>query len=545
MLSRRSLASSTITTADMLPLLGIRLSYLDRFIQQCGINKFWDGRQRLKDLTTAQVCERFVKPRTKPSRSICDHLDTKSPADVGPANWFISHSWQCKFLDVVDAIQAYFHNQGIPDVTIWLDLFSLPQHGRGVIAAGWLQNTFLTAIPKIGNVLMVLTPWKSPITLSRAWCVFELYACASTKSKFDIALPPSEVTAFHQSFVDDPRTFYQTIASVKLETAGATIKADLDAIRQVIRDSVGFWTLDRTVFSVLFSWMVSTLEGQLRELESAGDGLELARFQMSLGELYVDQGYYHDADLLLTSAEQLRRRLLGPINPLTLMSLDSLISLYESQGEYDKAEPLYIDYLHRIQNERGKLHPSTLERLYELAVLYHSQGMYDKAEPLYIDHLLRAEITFGKDHQQTIVSMSALGRLYRDQKDDVRAKPLCIDCVDRAKRVLGEDHPDTLTCVQNLASICARQGDVARALELQLDCLDKRRRVFGDCHKTTVESVDTVASLYAREGKYDLAESLCRESLDSVKKVVGDNHPYYDKLADCLVEVRRARRTAT
>ena len=53
---------------------GIKLSYLlNRFVKECG------GRKALKNQTTYEVCDRYVKPKTKKDGlSYCDMILQKS-----------------------------------------------------------------------------------------------------------------------------------------------------------------------------------------------------------------------------------------------------------------------------------------------------------------------------------------------------------------------------------------------------------------------------------------------------------------------------------
>ena len=111
-------------------------------------------------------------------------------ARIQPATWFVSHAWKYKFLDLVKALEAFFADKG-GVVIIWLDLFSTSQHSTFSKPPEWWQQTFVTAIGRMGQMVMVMTPWDNPICLTRAWCLIELYACRSSGSHFGVAFPPS------------------------------------------------------------------------------------------------------------------------------------------------------------------------------------------------------------------------------------------------------------------------------------------------------------------------------------------------------------------
>ena len=89
----------------------------------------------------------------------------------------MSHAWKYLFLDVVESLEDFFSASGESDsAVIWFDLFTNSQHGTSEKPFEWWTNTFLGAIGEIGSVVMVMHPWDNPVTLTRAWCIFEIYS---------------------------------------------------------------------------------------------------------------------------------------------------------------------------------------------------------------------------------------------------------------------------------------------------------------------------------------------------------------------------------
>jgi hypothetical protein len=71
----------------------------------------WLGR-----LTTSQFEKMYLRPRTCRLRcSVVDALaaDAAAAHHVGPATWFVSHTWNNAFPDTLDSIFAFF--EGRPD----------------------------------------------------------------------------------------------------------------------------------------------------------------------------------------------------------------------------------------------------------------------------------------------------------------------------------------------------------------------------------------------------------------------------------------------
>jgi hypothetical protein len=262
---------SATTAVDALPpfsLLGVHVSFFPSFIASCG------GEIALASLTTTEVCERFVKPMTLQQRcSMCDLMRNSGSSEVGTAKCFISHAWKYRFLDVVQSILDYFCacSSASCDAFVWFDLFSNCQHDTCAKPFEWWVGTFSNAIKIMGSVLMILSPWNSPIPLTRAWCVFELYACESSGSVFDIAMTRSERQHFLDDLNADPIAFYNMYAFIHLHAyerlfcdLSSTIRLskvncersesfnpdDRLRIFECVRKTVGFAALDRTVFKV-------------------------------------------------------------------------------------------------------------------------------------------------------------------------------------------------------------------------------------------------------------------------------------------------------
>ncbi|KAJ3294213.1 Kinesin light chain 3 [Borealophlyctis nickersoniae] len=512
------------------------------------------------DADLSKGIKSVIKFKWKSKKSVCDHLVEKDSSAVGRAmrfirhkkissavgraTWFISHAWKFEFLDVVDAVKHHFHELNTADVIVWFDLFSNSQHNTADKPFTWWTGTFTNAISELGSFLMILHPWNDPITLQRAWCIFELYACTNTKSNFAIALPPRHTPAFRTSLRDEPEAFYKMLATIKSENSVAFKASDRDTIHEAIRKTVGFSALDRMVLSVLFNWMVSTLRSHILLTEKAGNEVEHGEWLFSLATLFLNQGRYEDAEPLFVRCQEIRRRVLGEDHPDMLSSINNLAVLYDNQGKYDKAEPLYVDFLERTRRVFGEDDPHTLLSINNLAAFYGEQGKSEKAEPLFVDCLERRRRVLGEDHPETLLSISNLAFLYNEQGKYEKAEPMHVDCLERRRRVLGEDHPATLNTISKLASLYNKQGKYEKAeplyvdcLErrrlgkyeeaepLYVDCLERRRRVLGEDHRDTLLSINSLAFLYDKQGKYEEAEALCVDCLERRRRVLGEDHP--------------------
>ena len=128
-------------------------------------------------LTLSQFEKMYLRPRTCRLRcSVVDALaaDAATAHHVGPATWFVSHTWKNPFPDTLDAIFEFFEGRtDAAEARLWFDVFVDSQH----VAEGpekttqWYMTTFKQSIARIGSLLLVVDAWDNPAPLKRAWYV--------------------------------------------------------------------------------------------------------------------------------------------------------------------------------------------------------------------------------------------------------------------------------------------------------------------------------------------------------------------------------------
>ena len=366
-LSALSSADNIIPDPNAFSLVGVSAGFLLEFIKDHG------GRAAFEGKTTTQVNELVVQPESKDLQaSYCELLRRSGKADrTGTATWFVSHAWKYEFLYVVDAILAFVAREGL-DVNatvVWFDLFSNSQHNTAAKPFAWWTGTFTHAIETMGNVLMVMSPWDEPVTLTRAWCVFEVYACVKTNSRFEVAMTREENERFLGQIRQNPGRYYAMLAKINSANATAFKPEDRDAIFAAIRSEVGFAGMDSMVFRALEGWIERELQRQIAAKEAAGDEQGKGFWMWVLGRVYSDGGKLDEALPLYEQSLEIDRRLQGEDHPDTLTSMGNLAGLYRAQGRLDQAEPLYVACLDKRRAKLGEDHPDTLASRKALAQL--------------------------------------------------------------------------------------------------------------------------------------------------------------------------------
>ena len=104
----------------------------------------------------------------------------------------MSHAWKYKFRDVVAALRAFEARgaaAGDAAPFYWFDCVSVDQHAAQSFPREWWSTTFRDAIGAMGHTVMVLSPWDKPFTLTRAWCLWEVFCSVDTGAEFSVCLP--------------------------------------------------------------------------------------------------------------------------------------------------------------------------------------------------------------------------------------------------------------------------------------------------------------------------------------------------------------------
>ncbi|CAB9507603.1 Kinesin light chain [Seminavis robusta] len=495
-----------------IPLTGLRLSYLEEFIEACG------GKSELEGLTTTDVCNKFVKPWTEDTKtSFCEYLELQNHPAVGKANVFISHAWQCQFLDVMDAIVTHMKERSSKenkDPIIWFCLFCNNQHKLDVLDFEWFHKTFQTAVAKIGHTVMVMSPWNDPLPFTRAWCIWEVYSTAAQGCTFEIAMSEQDRLQFVNDVANDTEgAMKKMLATVRAEKSQCYKTEDREKIFQVIEKTIGFAKINAMVFEQYRSWAIRvSTETMLQSIAT-------------LGLMYQGQGKYDDAEECLKECATKAVQKLGKNHPRTLHYVDKLANVCMDLGRYDQSKRLVHKCLQRRKATLGEDHVGTVRSMDTLARWCCANGRDKQAHDLLHQCVGKRRKLLGEDHPDTLSSLNRLGTLYMQRKQYEHAKVHLEKCLESRVEVLGEGHPDTLTSLNNLAILYMRQEEYGKAQMLLEKCLMKRKEMLGEYHPDTLTLMNNVASLERKQGDYEKASQLLTECCKKRKEVLGANHP--------------------
>jgi serine/threonine protein kinase len=248
--------------------------------------------------------------------------------------------------------------------------------------------------------------------------------------------------------------------------------------------------------------------------EPVGDPLTEARLQDTLGVTLCQLGDYREAIDLLERARATRAELLGPNNPDTLASMDSLARAYEQTGDRDKAVSLYEQVLEKRKSVLGADDPRTMISMNNLALAYAHSSQWDRAVPLFEETVQLRKTYLGSDHPDTLLSMSNLGNCYRKSGHLPQATSLLEEVLDRAKKRPGGLSDDLAMDLSRLAYMYDADGQFTKAEPLHREFLKRIEKQFGPHDVRIADALAGLGENLLKQEKYADAEAVFRQCLD-------------------------------
>jgi serine/threonine protein kinase/tetratricopeptide (TPR) repeat protein len=248
-----------------------------------------------------------------------------------------------------------------------------------------------------------------------------------------------------------------------------------------------------------------------------------ARFELAVA--YDSEGRREEAEKLLLSVLDGRRRRLGPEDLDTLRTLNSLGIVYDGLGRYVEADRYSRAALDGYEKALGPDHIDTLRSVNNLALPLYREGRYREAERLAQRALDGFVARHGMVHVDTSYPLSTHGFTMAGlERWDAAA-----DDQERAllarRTALGESHPDTLITMRNLGVARIGQGRLDEAAELIQTAQAGLIAAMGPGAPIVLRCTFDRARIALRRGDPRTAASLLREVLAAQRAGQQPDHP--------------------
>lgn len=203
------------------------------------------------------------------------------------AEVFVSYAWNGRWGPTMDALKAHFDGK---DVFVWMDFAIVDQHftddkSAAAVDFDELARTFGENLRAVEKAVLVLTPGKKPVAISRSWCCFEWTTIVEAQIKYEFCVPkPDESRLIQEIKEGQQMEYYQAIFSdIDIEQATAAVDSDRIAILERLR-AIGVVKVNDIVQNSLKSWLLSV--ARKAEEESQSDSIELVNVVRTRGALH-------------------------------------------------------------------------------------------------------------------------------------------------------------------------------------------------------------------------------------------------------------------
>jgi len=167
---------------------------------------------------------------------------------IGKVQFFVSHAWSYKFLDLVQAIKRFDDSeQGVKGAYYFVDYFAVNQ---------WNPTNDLGSLERLielsDAVVLVMSPLKKPTPVTRCWCLYEIKAAIKYEKPLHGTVPDDQYAWFRTLVLTgSPQELKNFV--VEARTAKASVQSDEDMIKAAIRNEIGFDNLNIQVYKAVLN----------------------------------------------------------------------------------------------------------------------------------------------------------------------------------------------------------------------------------------------------------------------------------------------------
>ncbi len=262
---------------------------------------------------------------------------------------------------------------------------------------------------------------------------------------------------------------------------------------------------------------------QRRSLLGA-DHQDVAESLVTLGLLRTDQAQYDEAERLVRDGLERTKHRLPPNHPAVAVATAALGRVLEDRGAYDKAIPILEEAV-RLQSAAGPATADLAANLYELANSHFYAGHYDICESLNRRALAIHKQLYGAQHPLVSDDLINLGAIQYELGRYADAERYYREGLDITQAWYGKDHYKTAANLTMLARALNKENRTDEALGLLEQSLAIRERVYGQVHPSVASAVNELGTIALLQGNYDAAEAYFRRMVSIYRTVYGrDDH---------------------
>lgn len=477
---------------------GVSIYYLKEIFLQDLIREGFDSDSTIYELEQlykqpgSNFLSRGCLRRTKWGSTNMDRL--KEVMHIGHASLYLSYCWDYSIGDVISFLLSHCASQDLnPESTyVWIDFFCLdrppPVHDTDVLPENF-HKKIKHRIKTIGNVLVMVSPWKNPIYFTRTWCLFELYIAHLNQCKICLSMTCESKKGVIEA-ADDIDDLIRAVDNVKIETSSASQKEDYNLILESLDIINEPERVNEDIQCVLQEWLTSILIESISYLESSrSDNLN----------------------------EDLKYSFL----------CNKVGSRKQRNQEFEEALELYKKALKVFEKVFQNEHSSIAESHHKIGDLLHENGdlngalkSYRKERNIYLE-------LFGHSNTDIADCCISITRVLQEMGDLDEAIAECRSAKAIYEILHGNDHPSQAMCCNLVGAMLCKKGDLKQALKefrIAESVYKRHRRVHDDFNASTV-CWDDIGVYFPKESSMEGTYNLYRKAQIVYEEVHGEVHP--------------------
>eukprot|EP01038_Epipyxis_sp_PR26KG_P011900 gene11900-15923_t len=287
---------------------------------------------------------------------------------------------------------------------------------------------------------------------------------------------PSEQEKFITEFIENPNAYDTMLAKINLFNAEASVPEDRDAILALAKSDND---LHELIFTLLRNWIFDVAKQVLKNVDKESDSLNYHLLSYQLGVLYLNNGSYYNAALLLDN--------------------DTLLKIIHHYGVNHK-------YTYTAARNYSRLHVGL--------------GNFGEAKA-YLNDILFAANLIDKDSPASLTLKNSMGLIFAYENNFEDAKNQVKYCLETRRRLLGDDHPDTLESQFTLGYIyILKKKYFVASMELG-PLMNKYSTLYGCCHPKYKTLLMHIATMLMGQKQLDAATNLYTGVYGDLKMLYG------------------------
>jgi len=256
---------------------------------------------------------------------------------------------------------------------------------------------------------------------------------------------------------------------------------------------------------------------------------DLPRSFERLADIYLAQQQYVEAEKLLVKAKAMLQKQF-PNHPFLSDCLLDLGELYMDQGRYDDAMVLLQQSLTIRKASYGSEHSDLADCLIDIAYIQAQQNNQDEAEITYQKALSIKKKTVGTEHPDYANALCKLGLLYAAEHKTAEAESALSEALKLREKILPPDHPDLVTNMSQLADFYRDNNMAAKAEPLYLKIKSFNDKYRPNNTAAKVNDLNNLSAVQAMLGKGENASQMKAEAT-KLRKVVPGGKAEVDQAA--------------